>query len=866
MQNNQFITPLGDVSGKAFLTEYYIIDYYLGDKLFSWGQNSLNSQLGINNSDNSLTPVTTFAGGSEWRSVSSGHNQAAAIKTNGTLWMWGDNTTGQLGTNEIAKKSTPVTTFAGGNNWKQISVGKYNTAAIKTDGTLWAWGTSTGLNDNTIRYTQVNTFAGGSDWKQVSSGHNITAAIKTDGTLWVWGQNVYGELGTNTLTQSLTPVTTFAGGSDWKHVTCSANGSYNGVVAIKTDGSLWTWGHNDNGQLGINNTITKSTPVTTFAGGNNWKSANLGRAIKNDGSLWVWGNNSDGQLGINTSTSSLTPVTTFAGGNDWKQVGRFGLIHTAAVKTDGTLWVWGSNNYGQLGTNDNITRSTPVTTFSGGTNWKQVSTSYYSTHAVQAGGSIAESAAAVQGPPTTTVVGQQAYTTSGTFSWTCPANVYSVCVVCVGGGAGGIPGNGGSGGGLGWKNNIPVIPGQSYTVVVGSGGGITSATRSGGGSYFISPETVSATGGGGQSTVGTYIGDGGGNGGKGYWSGGGAGGYSGNGGNADTASGSTGSGGGGGARGVSASYPGYVGGGVGIYGQGSNGGIGGAGSGGSGSLYGGGGGCGNGYTGGTAGTRGAVRLIWGPDNSRAFPSTNTGDLTNIQTYPTVEYSMVGGGAAATGIAAGAGGVVRSSSFNATSATYTITVGSAGIHSNQGTTDSPDGGDSTIGGIASATGGQTGLTGTYYGNGGPNADYVGGIKFQIDSDEGLLSAGGGGAGAGGNGLQGSSGTFDYITYHANGGNGGNGTALGIISPVVTVGGGGGGGGSQFGQNGGGGTGSLNAGGGGGVNQSGQAGRVVLRTLSTYPTATTTGSPSVYVSGSYRIYDFTTSGTISFMAGT
>jgi hypothetical protein len=272
--------------------------------------------------------------------------------------------------------------------------------------------------------------------------------------------------------------------------------------------------------------------------------------------------------------------------------------------------------------------------------------------------------------------GEQEYTTPGTYSWTAPTGVTSVCVVCVGGGGGGVAangsgGNGGSGGGLGWKNNITVVPGQSYTVVVGSGGTALNSTTTGatagagGDSYFINTSTVAGFGGlGGVSRTsisragGSYTGDGGGNGGSVQNSnsssdatgGGGAGGYSGNGGagasiNSAGSAGSGSSAGGGGAGGSSDAAG--AGGGVGIYGEGaagaggsysgSNGGPGGGGSGGAGGSwspgsslrpstggsFGGGGGGAEFYNENGPGGGGAVRIIWGGD--RAFPSTNTAD-------------------------------------------------------------------------------------------------------------------------------------------------------------------------------------------------------------------------------------------------
>ncbi len=394
---NQFLSPEGDLEN-YFVTEYWLIDQYIGDELWTWGRNNAG-HLGDNTAVNRSTPVTTSAGGTNWKQVSCGRLHTAAIKTDGTLWTWGFGGNGRLGNAVTTNRSTPVTTFSGGTNWKQVSCG-YQTAAIKTDGTLWTWGFGRdgqlGNNDTTDRSTPVTTFAGGTNWKQVSTNgidipaasiaaHN-TAAIKTDGTLWTWGRGDNGRLGNAATTNRSTPVTTFAGGNNWKLVNL---GTYH-TLAIKTDGTLWTWGRGDSGQLGnATITLTNSTPVTTFAGGTNWKQVSggiLSSATKTDGTLWTWGTASSGRLGngVTTTGSISTPVTTFAGGTNWKQV-ECGATFITAIKTDGTLWTWGSGIYGQLGNNATTDRSTPVTTSAGGTNWKQVSGGDFHTAAVQAG-------------------------------------------------------------------------------------------------------------------------------------------------------------------------------------------------------------------------------------------------------------------------------------------------------------------------------------------------------------------------------------------------------------------------------------------------------------------------------------------------
>ena len=233
---NQFLSPEGDLEN-YFVTEYWLIDQYVGDTLLSWGLNS-NAQLGVNDTNTRCTPVTTSAGGANWKQVTGGGVHTAAIKTDGTLWIWGRNIAGELGNNDFASPiCTPVTTFAGGTNWKQVACGDNHTAAIKTDGTLWAWGAGgsvvpVGNNLQFSIYTPVTTFAGGTNWKQVACAGSNTAAIKTDGTLWTWGSNSNGQLGDNTTVNRSTPVTTFAGGTNWKQV---SGGTYHTAAITYID-------------------------------------------------------------------------------------------------------------------------------------------------------------------------------------------------------------------------------------------------------------------------------------------------------------------------------------------------------------------------------------------------------------------------------------------------------------------------------------------------------------------------------------------------------------------------------------------------------------------------------------------------------
>ena len=382
----------GDLE-KIFIDDYALIDQHplaSPGSLWTWGGNSYG-QLGTNNYVHRSSPVQTISAGTNWKGeVSEGAGQypghTAAIKTDGTLWLWGRNGTGCLGTNDRTDRYSPVQTVSGGTNWSFVSAGSYCTAALKTDGTLWLWGRNDrgqlGDNTNTYRSSPVQTVAGGTNWKQLSYRSQTGAAIKTDGTLWMWGPNFWGTLGDNTITHRSSPVQTISGGTNWRYVSCSASNT----AAIKTDGTLWLWGLNNAGQLGDNTITKRSSPVQTISGGTNWKQVASGgsntAAIKTDGTLWLWGENFLGCLGDNTMTHRSSPVQTVAGGTDWRRVNKT-QSHTAAIKTDGTLWLWGYNNNGKLGTNNTTHYSSPVQTVAGGNNWNWVSTTASSTIATK---------------------------------------------------------------------------------------------------------------------------------------------------------------------------------------------------------------------------------------------------------------------------------------------------------------------------------------------------------------------------------------------------------------------------------------------------------------------------------------------------
>lgn len=362
-------------------------EFFSDGGLWTWGCGG-TGRLGDNTTINKSSPVQTISGGTNWRQVSAGYRNTTAIKSDGTLWSWGYGRALGTGDSFFFYKSSPVQTISGGTNWKQASTGNRFALAVKTDGSLWAWGTnSSGAlgNDagNVTFSSPVQTVSGGNNWASVCAGYESTAAVKTDGTLWTWGRSLCGSIGDGTTIDRSSPVQTISGGTNWRQVSVARSHK----AAVKTDGTLWLWGRGFDGALGNNIAGDQSSPVQTVSGGTNWKQVSTGAsgyftaAIKTDGTLWMWGSNFSGVIGINSAwpacPSVSSPVQTISGGTNWKCVSAGSAISqrssVAAIKTDGTLWTWGPSSGGNIGNNANANVSSPVQTVSGGTDWVSIS-------------------------------------------------------------------------------------------------------------------------------------------------------------------------------------------------------------------------------------------------------------------------------------------------------------------------------------------------------------------------------------------------------------------------------------------------------------------------------------------------------------
>jgi alpha-tubulin suppressor-like RCC1 family protein len=337
-----------------------------------------------------FTATSQTANVGNWSKVDAGKLHTIAIKTDGTLWAWGSNKYGQLGDGTNTDRFTP-TQIGTDKNWAVVSAGNYNTTmAIKTDGTLWAWGSNYGgrLGDGTEVDKNVPTQIGtDKDWAVVSAGDYHTVALKTNGSLWAWGLNYYGQLGDGTSEQKTVPTWVDWGCFDWRIISAGMNFT----LAIKADGSLWCWGDNYYGQLGdgSNGTNAAKYSLTQIGIDKDWASVSAGGAhsvaIKTNGSLWAWGDNNMGQIGDGTSANKNIP-NQIGVDKDWAVVSA-GTVHTMAIKTNGTIWAWGSNGSGQLGDGTNSDKHVP-TQFGDGNVWAGVSAGLNHTLAIKIDGTL----------------------------------------------------------------------------------------------------------------------------------------------------------------------------------------------------------------------------------------------------------------------------------------------------------------------------------------------------------------------------------------------------------------------------------------------------------------------------------------------
>ncbi len=325
-------------------------------KAYGWGE---RQYLGIGN----YFSPTRIGDDDDWARIIDGYECMYAIKSDGTLWAWGSNSHGQLGDGTLVSRAAPAQ-VGSDTAWVDVIPGYQCVHAIRGDGTLWAWGGNSfgQLGDGTTATRSLPVQIGsGTNWIKVSHCNASVYAIKSNGTLWAWGKNENGQLGDGTVQDRTAPVQV-GSANDWASLACGAGFA----IAIKTGGTLWAWGGNE--ECGIEYPF----PVQ-MATGTDWGSVSVGAVIhliKTNGTLWAWGAN-NGLFGDGTTIASVTPVQ-IGVDTSWSYISsRPGTVHT--IKKDGSLWAWGTNTYGQLGDGSTTARLSPVR-IGTGTDWDFVRT------------------------------------------------------------------------------------------------------------------------------------------------------------------------------------------------------------------------------------------------------------------------------------------------------------------------------------------------------------------------------------------------------------------------------------------------------------------------------------------------------------
>ena len=295
--------------------------------------------------------------------IAAGQDQYVALRSDGTVWGWGYM---YLGNGSYGGSDTPGQVMTG---VASISAGGSHNLAVKSDGTVWAWGSNlkgelgNGSNTNSMTPVQVSGLGGVSAAAGGGAGEGYSLALKTNGTVWAWGSNRYGQLGNGTTTDN--PTAGQVAGISGASAIAAGEGQSLAIVG----GAVKAWGYNGAGQLGDGSTTNRSYPVSVVGLGGVTSISGGGvhtLALKSDGTRWSWGGNSSYELANGSTVSSSTPVQSdplvvqpaTCGFKSTTSISA-GAAHSIALKSDGTAWAWGDNSRGQLGNATTTSSSRP---------------------------------------------------------------------------------------------------------------------------------------------------------------------------------------------------------------------------------------------------------------------------------------------------------------------------------------------------------------------------------------------------------------------------------------------------------------------------------------------------------------------------
>jgi len=333
--------------------------------LWAWGWNHFG-QLGLGDTGDRNTPVRVGTA-NNWISVTAGYYHSLGIRTDGSLWAWGWNSYGQLGTGGLYAGENTPTRVGTLSDWIAVSAGYSHSLGIRTDGSLWAWGINDkyqlGLGDTNNRNTPVRV-GSFNDWIAVAAGTDCSFGIRLNGSLWSWGGNTHGQLGMGDHNSRMSP-TQVGSSNNWVAI----KAGYYHSLGIRSDGALYSWGNNQQGQLGLNDSVERDIP-SRIGTSNNWinmaAGGNFSLGLLSNGtpytSVWAWGHNNWGQLGIGNTVSKQVPTEIHGIPGNCIAISS-GFNSSLCISADGSLWSWGGNLDGQLGVGDNENKNTPTQVF-----------------------------------------------------------------------------------------------------------------------------------------------------------------------------------------------------------------------------------------------------------------------------------------------------------------------------------------------------------------------------------------------------------------------------------------------------------------------------------------------------------------------
>jgi alpha-tubulin suppressor-like RCC1 family protein len=334
-------------------------------RVFGWGRNQYG-EIGDNTLVSKRSPVSILGANKTFCKISSGFGYNLAIDKNGRVWGWGFNNNGQVGNNSTVSVGTPVSILGSIKTFCEIATGDSHSLGITNGGRAWSWGFNIygALGDNSVvsKRTPVSILGAVKTFCKISAGQYHSASIDKNGRGWTWGYNNFGQLGDNSVTSRLTPVSILGAVKTFCHISASQFHT----MAIDLRGRAWGWGLGSNGRIGDNTITSRRTPVSVAGAVKTFCKIAAGfdysLGIDKNGRIWSWGGNGNGQLGIGDYASKNTPVSIFnTATKTFCEVftGYNGANFSTAIDKNGRIWSWGRDFYGVLGINS-VNTWTPI--------------------------------------------------------------------------------------------------------------------------------------------------------------------------------------------------------------------------------------------------------------------------------------------------------------------------------------------------------------------------------------------------------------------------------------------------------------------------------------------------------------------------